>query len=98
MSKEKPENSKRLLRTGLKPSSVLDVIRSDLADEICLVAERDIVNIQQSECVQELDGLTELEALKRNLNAYDAKVKTRVDGDGHLTHLLIIPHTILELL
>ena len=49
MTTEQLEKSKRLLRSGFKPAAVLDVIKSDLGDDVCLVVERDIVNIQQSE-------------------------------------------------
>ena len=45
MTTEQLENSKRLLRSGLKPAAVLDVIKSDLGDDVRLVLERDIVII-----------------------------------------------------
>ena len=61
------------MRPGLKPAAVLDVIKSELGDDVCLVVERDIVNIQQSERVKELDGSTELEAEWRELSADNAR-------------------------
>ena len=76
MTTEQLENSKRLLRSVLKPAAVLDVIKSDLGDDVRLMVERDIVNIQQSERVKELDELTELEALWRDLSADNARFQT----------------------
>ncbi|CAI5723186.1 unnamed protein product [Peronospora effusa] len=95
MTKEQLEKSKRLLRSGLKPASVLDVIKSDFGDEICLVIEKDLVNIQQSERVQKrwTDGTGRS---WRDLSVDDARFQTRVDGDRHLTHRLIIPPTVPE--